>query len=505
RHMLLALPVIAMMILPTYLNYREITQDNYQIGRFKGPEQETDYRDRLEGGISVSKGESKNILPYLMTVKDGYREGVPMIGLLAFVLMLYGISAGHRQSLFWLSILLFMCLNFIAYETPYHYVGFYLVPLYKMIRSYSFFSGFIALSATVLAALGLAEVLRDISGKKADGGTVLWKRAAAFSLCCIGVLLFLGTGDRILLAEAGLSIILLLFVMNRYLNSEKWIGRYKHLLLVLLLVAGGSNLSTVSGLDYHNAAGKLFSYGSKFSFSFERPDGYIEAHIPVLPETDFLSAPFQCCITFYNLAEKIDGPWYFDTWGSTHTLFVDRGYYHLSGTKGFEHLMKRKLHFFRSYTTGGRIEDFGPYLQRSVLVLEDDRGVKAKQSRVDLDMAGTSGAEPQEVTLLQKSANTAGFEISTKESAFMLYTDLYHKGFKAYLDGSEVPILKGMGVFKAIELPAGRHTVEFRFNPLYGYVLLLYLIVSVGFSGLMILCALREMLRRVWMVDGTIS
>jgi hypothetical protein len=190
-------------------------------------------------------------------------------------------------------------------------------------------------------------------------------------------------------------------------------------------------------------------------------------------------------VTFYNLAEKIDGPWYFDNWGSTHTLFVDRGYYHLAGVKGFEQLMKRKLHFFRNYTIGGRIEDFGPYLQKSVLVLENDSGVKARQARVDLSEAGTSGeVEPEAVTLVQKTANTVRFDISMPEAAFMLYTDLYHKGFEAYLDGREVPILKGMGAFKAVELPAGRHSVEFRFNPWHGYFLIFYLLISVGFLGL---------------------
>ncbi len=80
----------------------------------------------------------------------------------------------------------------------------------------------------------------------------------------------------------------------------------------------------------------------------------------------------------------------------------------------------------------------------------------------------------------------------------MLYTDLYHSGFRAFIDGKEVPLLKGMGLFKAVELPWGRHTVEFRFEPPYRYVLLLYLISSVGlivWGGLWTALQARAMFR----------
>ena len=45
--------------------------------------------------------------------------------------------------------------------------------------------------------------------------------------------------------------------------------------------------------------------------------------------------------------------------------------------------------------------------------------------------------------------------------------DLFHyPGWIAELDGRQTPILRADVLFRAVEVPAGRHTVVFRYAPL---------------------------------------
>jgi hypothetical protein len=49
---------------------------------------------------------------------------------------------------------------------------------------------------------------------------------------------------------------------------------------------------------------------------------------------------------------------------------------------------------------------------------------------------------------------------------YLLLTDADYPGWLASVDGSPAPILRADLMFRAVELPAGTHTVEFRFEPL---------------------------------------
>ena len=48
----------------------------------------------------------------------------------------------------------------------------------------------------------------------------------------------------------------------------------------------------------------------------------------------------------------------------------------------------------------------------------------------------------------------------------LVLTDAYHRGWRAYLDGREVPVYIANYVARGVGLPAGEHTVEFVFDPL---------------------------------------
>ncbi len=71
----------------------------------------------------------------------------------------------------------------------------------------------------------------------------------------------------------------------------------------------------------------------------------------------------------------------------------------------------------------------------------------------------------QPVTFTQYTAEQVDIETNSDVSGYLVLTDANYPGWVATLDGQPIEIETAYGLFRAIQLPAGAHTVEFRFEP----------------------------------------
>ncbi|HEX9017204.1 MAG TPA: YfhO family protein, partial [Chloroflexota bacterium] len=65
----------------------------------------------------------------------------------------------------------------------------------------------------------------------------------------------------------------------------------------------------------------------------------------------------------------------------------------------------------------------------------------------------------------RSSANRLRVEVNGASPGFLVLNELSYPGWKAYLDGRQVPVWRANYLFRAIEVPPGDHDIEFSFEP----------------------------------------
>jgi uncharacterized membrane protein YfhO len=58
-------------------------------------------------------------------------------------------------------------------------------------------------------------------------------------------------------------------------------------------------------------------------------------------------------------------------------------------------------------------------------------------------------------------------EADLASDGYLMLTDTYYPGWRAYVDGEESSIIRANLLFRAISLAAGQHRVEFAYEPTF--------------------------------------
>jgi hypothetical protein len=79
-------------------------------------------------------------------------------------------------------------------------------------------------------------------------------------------------------------------------------------------------------------------------------------------------------------------------------------------------------------------------------------------------------AEPQksEVRIARYENTAVEIEVNAEAAGFLVLHDVWHPWWMAKVDGEEVDIYRANVLFRAVLVPAGRHTVTFEFAPISG-------------------------------------
>ncbi len=117
-------------------------------------------------------------------------------------------------------------------------------------------------------------------------------------------------------------------------------------------------------------------------------------------------------------------------------------------------LFAREARFapFAPIVESGQWPDFNP---RSTVLLEEIRGGKADR-------------RPGVVRILTYANSVVTVEVNSPDGGYVVLNDIWHPWWFATIDGAPAEMLRANVLFRAVEVPAGVHTVRFAFRPLAG-------------------------------------
>jgi len=91
------------------------------------------------------------------------------------------------------------------------------------------------------------------------------------------------------------------------------------------------------------------------------------------------------------------------------------------------------------------------------------------EDNIEIDNVANSNIEIPEkdrVDILEYEPSRVNIDVSCKKEAFLLLSDTYYPGWKAYIDNKEAKIYRANYFLRAVKVPQGEHLVEFIYDPL---------------------------------------
>ena len=100
------------------------------------------------------------------------------------------------------------------------------------------------------------------------------------------------------------------------------------------------------------------------------------------------------------------------------------------------------------------------------LLVETDALNRLRGEQPELSLGLEADAALGSIEPVERSPSRLRLRVDARRSAGLLLHDRWHPAWQAYVDGRRVPVDRVALLFRGIELTAGRHDVEFVFEPL---------------------------------------
>jgi hypothetical protein len=108
----------------------------------------------------------------------------------------------------------------------------------------------------------------------------------------------------------------------------------------------------------------------------------------------------------------------------------------------------------------------GPVEEMKALDSFDARSEAIVDKKFQSQLSGAVAADSS-ATIKQTAFDNENvkYESNSNAAHVAVFSEIYYKDWKAYIDGKETPIAKANYVLRAMLIPAGKHTIEFKFEP----------------------------------------
>ncbi|MBI5695195.1 MAG: YfhO family protein [Nitrospirae bacterium] len=144
--------------------------------------------------------------------------------------------------------------------------------------------------------------------------------------------------------------------------------------------------------------------------------------------------------------------------------------------KKYELLDDTEIYFYRNKTAAPRaylVSDLWRLENdnQALTVLADRRFVPAQVAVVTEDVGGDApfdqGADltAQRVSITAYEADRMELDVSSPANSFMVISEVWYPGWKAYVDGKETQVYRTDYALRGIAMPAGEHKVVMEFSP----------------------------------------
>lgn len=110
---------------------------------------------------------------------------------------------------------------------------------------------------------------------------------------------------------------------------------------------------------------------------------------------------------------------------------------------------------------------------------EIDPRHQAVVSKADTGEIGTNRFSLGNVEILKYEHSRVVLKTEFNDKGFVILSDQYYPGWKAYIDGKPTKIYKTFGVLRGVVVPEGEHELVFRYLPVKIYILLVVSILTV--------------------------